>query len=43
MPAVSKKQLRYAYAHRNEKWARELIENTPSTKGLPMRKKRRGK
>ena len=35
MPAKSKSQLRKAYAHENEDWAREMIEATPSMKGLP--------
>jgi len=43
LPAVSRKQLKYAYAHKGEKWARELIEKTRSTKGLPMRARKGSK
>jgi len=39
MPAKSKKQLRYAFAHKGEKWAEEIIAKTHTTKGLPERAK----
>jgi hypothetical protein len=44
MPAVSKAQLRKAYADENKDWAREMIEATHTTKGLPehVRDRRRG-
>jgi hypothetical protein len=32
MPAKSKKQLKYAYAHIDEPWAREMIAKTPDAK-----------
>jgi len=32
MPAKSKKQLKYAYAHKDEPWAQEMIAKTPDTK-----------
>ena len=37
MPPVSKRQARYAFAHQNEKWAREMIDAMDSMKGLPER------
>ena len=43
MPAKSKKQLRKAHAEvrkGHDGFWRELIEKTPSTKGLPMRAKK---
>jgi len=47
MPAKSKAQLRAAYAaaERGEKWGKEMVEKTRSTKGLPERRKpkKRGK
>jgi hypothetical protein len=32
VPAKSKKQLRYAYAHKDEPWAQEMIARTPDSK-----------
>jgi len=40
--AVSKSQLRRAYAHKGENWAKEIIQGTHTTKRLPE-KKRKGK
>jgi hypothetical protein len=39
-PAKSKAQLAMAYAHKREKWAKELISKTHTTKGLPKRVKK---
>ena len=46
MPAKSKAQLRKAYALQRrgkDGWAKELIEKTHTTKGLPQRKRKKGK
>lgn len=40
MPARSKVQLRYAFAHKRQKWAKELISKTHTTRGLPQRVKK---
>ena len=42
MPAKSRKQLAFAYAHKDKPWAKEMTEKTHTTKGLPQRK-RKGK
>ena len=42
MPAKSKKQLKYAYAHKDEPWAQEMIAKTPEKTQSRMMKKGKG-
>jgi len=41
-PAKSRKQLKYAYAHKDEPWAQEMIAKTPEKTQSRMMKKGKG-